>query len=399
MARGERRHPGRALRMASDYGWRFLVLAGVAYVLLRILSPVLEVIIAVVVAMLATALLHPMLAFLRRRGIPRAMATVLTILLAVLLLGGILTYVVDRGVADFPALGHQINRLTPHVKDWLIHGPLHIQASSVNNLSSTINKELSKNSGKIASSALSTGETAISLITGGLLALFCTIFMLYDGDRVWRFLVGLFPSDSRQRVDRAGQAVWQTLSNYIRGTLIVAAFHGAVVAIALTIIGVPLVAPLALIVVMGAFIPLIGAIVAGALAVAVAGLTHGVVGAVAILVVLVVDNQVEAHVLQPFVVGRYVRIHPLATVLALAAGALLLGIFGAFIAVPAVATINAGVRALAGEPEPQVSPAEGGRGEGARSGRRGGGTAGAATGGNGHAAGEEVGAPAEESEP
>jgi predicted PurR-regulated permease PerM len=122
---------------------------------------------------------------------------------------------------------------------------------------------------------------------------------------------------------------------------------------------------LALLVALGAFVPLVGAVVAGAVAVAVAGLTVGWVGAVAVLIVLVVDNQVEAHVLQPFVVGRYVHIHPMATVLSLACGGLLLGLFGAIIAVPAVACINAGARALAAAPteapedrQLEASPAE-----------------------------------------
>jgi len=228
------------------------------------------------------------------------------------------------------------------VKHWLINGPLHVNADRVNNLSNTISNEISKNSSSIASSAISTGKTVISVLAGIVLGLFVLVFLLYDGERVWRFMVHLFPAEARDRVDAAGVAVWRTLSNYIRGTLIVAVFHGVVIAIALTILGVPLVAPLALLVALGAFIPLVGSVIAGAVAVAVAGLTNGWVGAAVILIVLIVDNQVEAHLLQPFVVGRYVHIHPLVTVLALASGGLLLGVFGAIIAVPAAACINAG---------------------------------------------------------
>jgi predicted PurR-regulated permease PerM len=340
------RYPGRALRTAADYGWRFLILAAVGYVLIRVLSPVFEVIVAVVAALLITALLHPLLAWLRHRGLPRGVSTVAVLLFALVVIGGVLTYVTIRGIQDFPALGDQVNKLIPHIKHWLINGPFHVNADRVNNFSNTVSSEISKNSSLIASSAIDTGKTVITVLTGVLLGVFVTIFLLYDGDNVWGFLVHLFPAEARDRVDKAGVAVWRTLSNYIRGTLIVAVFHGTVMAITLTILGVPLVAPLALVVGLGAFIPLIGAIVAGALAVAVAGLTHGWVGAIVIAIVLLVNNQVEAHVLQPFVVGRYVHIHPLATVLALACGELTLGIFGAIIAVPVVACINSGAKAL-----------------------------------------------------
>lgn len=364
MDAGGSRHPGRALRVAADYGWRFLVLAGSGYVLLRILRPVYDLVIVVVVAVLITALLHPVLTWFRRRGLSRRLATAASVLFAVVVVGGILTYVIIRGIQDFPALGDQINRLIPHVKHWLIHGPLHLNPDRVNHLGNTLSQEISKNSSAIANSAIQTGRTVLSVLAGIVLGIFVTIFLLYDGERVWGFVVGLFPADARPRVTDAGAAVWRTLSNYIRGTLIVAIFHGVVIAIALQIVGVPLVAPLALLVGLGAFVPLVGAVVTGALAVAVAGLTHGWAGAIVIFAVLIVDNQVEGHLLQPFVVGRYVRIHPLATVLALAAGGLLLGIFGAIIAVPVAACVNAGAKALvadrpsAPDPEPRPPPAD-----------------------------------------
>jgi predicted PurR-regulated permease PerM len=390
MESDERPHPGRALRMASDYGWRLLVLAGAGYVAVRVLSPVFDVVIAVVVALFITALLRPVLSLLVRHRVPRGIATALSVLFAFVVVGGILTYVIVRGVQDFPALGHQIGRIIPHVKHWLITGPLHVHASSVNNVSNTISKEASKNSGLIASSALSTGKTVLTLLAGFILAIFVTIFLLYDGEGVWGFLVRLFPREAHSRIDAAGRAVWRTLSNYIRGTLVVAAFHGVVIAVTLVILGVPLVAPLALVVALGAFVPLIGAIVAGALAVAVAGITHGIVGVVVILAVLLVDNQIEAHVLQPFVVGRYVRIHPLATVLALASGELLLGIFGAIIAVPTVACLNAGARCLVGNPIPPVDvPLGEGLSAGAGASAGGGGSADGGSAGGGSAGGGE----------
>jgi predicted PurR-regulated permease PerM len=129
-------------------------------------------------------------------------------------------------------------------------------------------------------------------------------------------------------------------------------FHGVAIAVVLTVLGVPLVIPLALLVALGSFIPLVGAIVTGVLAVGVAGVSEGLIAAVVVAAVLVADNQVEAHLLQPFVVGRYVRIHPLAIVLALTAGTILFGVFGALIAVPLTACVNSAVRSVLHDPEP-----------------------------------------------
>jgi putative heme transporter len=163
-------------------------------------------------------------------------------------------------------------------------------------------------------------------------------------------LTRAFPRRARARVDAAGRASWATLGHYVRGTLIVAAFHGLAIAIVLLILGAPLVVPLALLVALGSFVPLVGAVVTGILAVGVAGISHGLLAAIVVAAVLVADNQIEAHVLQPFVVGRYVHIHPLGIVLALTTGTILLGIYGAVIAVPLTACINTAVRSLLHEP-------------------------------------------------
>jgi predicted PurR-regulated permease PerM len=258
---------------------------------------------------------------------------------------------VIRAAEQAPQLGNEINSLIPQIKHWLITGPLRLNPTTVNNLGQTLTNDVTKNSSAIASTALSTGKTALQVIGGIALVVFSTVFLLYDGERVWQYLIKGAPAPARPRVDAGGRAAWQTLSHYVRGTLVVAAFHGVVIAITLTILGVPLAFPLAVLVGLGGFVPLVGAFVTGALAVGVAGLSKGLVAAIIVVAVLVLDNQIEAHALQPFVVGRYVRIHPLAVVLALAAGALLFGIFGAIVAVPVVACINSAIRAgIADEP-------------------------------------------------
>lgn len=340
-----RQSPGPVLRTAGEYAWRLLAVGTVGYFLVQLLSKLSLVVIPFIAAILVTGLLQPVANRLRRLGMGRGLATVITMLGAVFVLGGLITEVVVRATQQAPQLGDEINRLLPQIKHWLIHGPLRINAKTVDNLNNTITNDISKNSSKIASAALSTGKTVLSFLAGLLLAVFSSIFLVYDGDRVWGFLLKGFPPGGRPAADAAGRAAWRTISQYVRGTLIVATFHGVVVAITLSLLGVPLAFPLAVLVALGSFVPLVGAFVTGALAVGVAGLSHGLVAAIVMVAVLLLDNQVEAHLLQPFVVGRYVRIHPLAVVLALAAGAILYGIVGAIVAVPVVAMVNSAVRA------------------------------------------------------
>lgn len=343
-------YPGPVLRVAADYGWRLLVLGTVGYFAIKLLSHLSLVVMPFVVALLLTALLRPVFDLIRRTGLSKAWSTVATMLSAVVVVGGLITIVVIRAAQQAPQLGDEINSLIPHVKHWLVHGPLRLNQTTVNNLSKTITNDVTNNSSQIASTALSTGKTVADAIGGTALAVFSTVFLIYDGDRVWRFLVKGAPAAARPSVDRAGRAAWRTLSHYVRGTLIVATFHGVVVVITLTILGVPLAFPLAVLVALGSFVPLVGAFLTGTLAVAVAGLSKGLFAAIVVVAVLLLDNQIEAHALQPFVVGRYVRIHPLAVVLALGAGAILFGIFGAIVAVPTVACINSAVRAVRDQP-------------------------------------------------
>jgi predicted PurR-regulated permease PerM len=354
-----RAYPGAIIRTVADYAWRLLAIGALGYFVVQLLSRLSLVVIPFIVSILATALLHPLLARLRSWGLPRGLATLATVLVALGVIGGLITVIVIRAANQAPQLGNEINALIPKVKHWLITGPLRLNPSTVNNLGNTVTKDVTKNSSVIASTALSTGKTVVEVLAGAALVVFSTILLLYDGPRIWRFLLKAAPRASRERVDRTARAGWQTVGHYVRGTLIVATFHGVVVTVTLTILGVPLAFPLGVLVALGSFVPLVGAFVTGTLAVAVAGLSKGLLAALIVVIVLLVDNQIEAHVLQPFVVGRYVRIHPLAVVLSLGAGGILFGIFGAIVAVPVVAFVNSAIRAWRDQPsegEPIPTP-------------------------------------------
>ncbi len=177
-------NPGPLLRTAGDYAWRLLAVGTVGYFLVQLLSKLDLVVIPFLAAILVTGLLQPVANRLRRMGMSRGPATLITMLGAIFLLGGLMTEVVVRATQQAPQLGNEINRLLPHVRHWLIHGPLQINAKTVDNLNNTVTNDITKNSSKIASAALSTGKTVLSFLTGLLLAIFSVIFLVYDGDRV-----------------------------------------------------------------------------------------------------------------------------------------------------------------------------------------------------------------------
>ena len=170
---------------------------------------------------------------------------------------------------------------------------------------------------------------------------FITFFFIYDGDRIWRFVTSPFRGRTAERVDRAALAAWTTLSGYIRGSVTIATIHGLAMGITLSILGVPLVAPLTLLVFITSFVPLIGVLVGGGLAVFVTMGTQGVTAGIILLAVLIVEHQAEGHLLQPIIMGRYVQLHPLAIALALTVGTIMEGVVGAIVAVPLVAVLHA----------------------------------------------------------
>lgn len=317
--------------------------------LLGVLARKLElVVLPMASAILITALLHPANRGLRRAGLPRSVAAVATVLAAIAVLGGIGVFVANRASAEYPALVHQVQTLVNNTQSYLKEGPLKLDSKTVDNAGTELVTYLSGSQAQIASGVVSAGRTVLDVVTGLVLTLFLTIFMLYDGEQIWGWISSLWPARNQPKLAMVGDRAWHTLSGYVTGTFIVALFHGVVMGVTLAIVGVPLVAPLAVLVFIGSFIPLLGAVIFGGLAVLVTLVTNGPTTAVVVLVVLVVGNQVESHVLQPFVVGRHVKLHPMAIAVTLASGAVVAGLPGAIFAVPLVASINAAGKALTG---------------------------------------------------
>ncbi|PID53681.1 MAG: hypothetical protein CSB46_06700 [Micrococcales bacterium] len=190
--------------------------------------------------------------------------------------------------------------------------------------------------------------TATSAVTGVLLTLFTLVFLLYDGRGIWAWVVSLLPKQAQSRVDLAGRDGWATLTSYVRATVVVAAADAAGVGIGAVVLQLPLAAPIAMLVFLGAFVPIVGAALSGAVAVLIALVTQGVTAAVVMLAIVLAVQQVEGHVLQPLLMGRAVSVHPLGVVLAVAGGLVVAGIIGAVFAVPVVAVLKTVVVSIRG---------------------------------------------------
>ncbi|WP_112465913.1 AI-2E family transporter [Streptomyces triticisoli] len=328
------------VRVAAEAGWRVLVLAGTVWVLMQVISAVRLVVLAFVAALLITALLQPTVARLRRYGLPRGPATALTAVSGFVVMGLIGWFVSWQVMENIDTLSSQIQDGIDQLRNWLLNSPFHVTDKQINQIAKNLRDAIGANTDQITSAGLQGVTVVVEALTGILLTVFSTLFLLYDGRRIWEWTLKLVPAAARPGVAGAGPRAWRTLTAYVRGTVIVALIDAIFIGLGIYFLNVPMAVPLAVFIFLFAFIPLVGAVVSGALAVVVALVTQGVFTAVMVLVVVLAVQQIEGHVLQPFILGRAVRVHPLAVVLSVAAGGLVAGIGGAVVAVPLVAVAN-----------------------------------------------------------
>jgi predicted PurR-regulated permease PerM len=346
-----------ALATAAAWCWRLIVIGIVVYAFAHIIDRLRLVVLPCAVALLLCALLQPVTDRLRR-WMPSLAATWLTMLLALGVLGGVGTFVGIQANDQFPYLIDRIQYTAKQAQHWLVHGPFHLKNSQLQSIVDEMLKQLEQQRGKVVGTVFTGATVAGEVIASIVFLFFVTFFLLKDGRGIWNWLIsGL--GRHRDRFDRAGRASWETLSQYVHGTVIVAAIHAVVMAVVLAVMGVPLVAPLAVIIFFGSFIPIVGILVAGAVAVLVVFSVKGGIAALIFLGILVLEQQLEGHVLQPLVVGRWVRFHPLAIILAITVGGVVGGIPGAAVAVPTAAVIYRAVPALRGSSEPTPAEAPG----------------------------------------
>ena len=345
------------VRKAAAWSWRLLVILAAVLALLWLIQRLQVIVVPLALAVMVTALMVPVVDWLDRRGMARGGAVALVLLGGFAVFGGILTFVVSQFISGLPDLVEQVTRSIDNATRWLIEGPAHLSREQIDRAGDTAVKALQDNQEKLTSGALSTAATLTEIITGALLMFFTLIFLLYGGRNIYAYLTTIVPARARERVRDAGRAGFGSLIGYVRATFLVALVDAVGIGTGLAVMGVPLALPLASLVFLGAFIPLVGAVVSGFLAVVIALLAKGVFYALITLGLVVAVLQLEAHVLQPLVMGRAVSIHPLAIVLAISTGAVLAGIIGALLAVPVLAFFNSAVRVLAA-PNPGAEAAQ-----------------------------------------
>jgi predicted PurR-regulated permease PerM len=359
----------RGLRLAAAWSWRLIVIALALAIVLWLIGRLQVVVVPLVIALLLSALLSPAVGWLRRRGVPRSLATTLVVVGGIAAVAGTLTLVINEFVNGWPQLSEKFNLALAKVEEWLKTGPFNLSEQQINSAITAAETWLRNNQETITSGALATATTVGHIVAAFFLVLFATFFFLRDGRRISRFLFGVLPYEAREPFAQASEASWFTLVSYVRATVLVAFIDALGIGLALVILRIDFALPLAALVFLGAFIPIVGATLSGAVAVLVALMANGPVKALIVLLVVILVQQVEGHLLQPLIMGRAVAIHPLAVIVAIATGVVLSGIIGALVAVPIVAVLNTGIRHLAAVrrtqasneplPEPEETPPTG----------------------------------------
>lgn len=350
------------MRIAAAWSWRLLLVGGVIAVVIFLIIQLRLIVIPLLVAVLLGALLVPFSQFLQRHRWPKWLAVTVAMLSALIVVGGLLAVGITFIARGSEELAARSIIAWDQFRAWLLEGPFHITEQQLDDWVAQIVASAQEDSSFLVSGALSLGSTLGHFLAGTLLALFATLFVLIDGRGIWRWMVGVFPRRARAAVDGAGQAGWATLQNFVKVQILVATIDAIGIGLGAFLLGVPLAIPIAILVFLGSFIPIVGAVITGALAVFVALVYNGWVIALIMLGVVLLVQQVEGHVLQPLIMGTAVKVHPLGVVVAVATGSLLAGIPGALFAVPVAAVINVMIVYISGgswkgEPGPPATEA------------------------------------------
>lgn len=346
------------VRVAAAWSWRIVVIIAGIYVLGRLLGAVTTVLIPVLLAALVASLIAPVTQALRRLRFPAILASLTSILALFLVVFGLLGLAGQQMVSGFSELSDSamagVNALIGLIEDL----PFDFSTDRLNELVDQGVGWLQDNSGEIASGAMSFGATAGNFLTGFFIMVFTLIFFLSDGERIWLFVVRLFPKPAQAAVNGSGRKAWISLGQYVRVQGFVAFIDAVGIGLGAFILGVPLAVPLAILVFIGSWIPLVGAVVTGAIGVLVALVANGPMAALGMLAVVIIVQQLEGNVLQPLIMGQAVSLHPLAVFLAVASGSVVAGILGALFAVPLLAMVNSVIRYLSSrgwEHDPDVA--------------------------------------------
>lgn len=346
----------RSLRIAAAWSWRLIVISAVAYGLLWITDRYIILVAPLMIGLLLAGLLAPALRWVLKLKLNRSLATTLVLVGGLAVVGGTLTLVVNQVIAGLDDMRRSAEQGLVDIQEWLQDGPLNMSQADLDEVVRQAGTWVEENTQELTQAGLAAVTGTVQFLTGFVLALTATFFFLRDGRRIWTFLVSLLPARARAPMAYAGDGAWRSLTGYVRATVLVAFIDAVGIGIGLWLLRVPLALPLAALVFLGAFVPIVGAFVSGTVAVLVALVDApvqgslldggGVIKALMVLGLIILVQQIEGNILQPVIMSRAVKIHPLAVIIAVTAGILLAGIIGALVAVPVVAVLNTVIRRL-----------------------------------------------------
>jgi predicted PurR-regulated permease PerM len=345
--------------LAASWAWRFLVIAAAAYVVLWLIAFFAVVAIPIAIALLITALVIPLVDGLSRLGLPRGLSALLVVFVVIAFVAALLTFAGQQVANGAQDLADQASAGLDEIKNWLRDGPLHASDSQINDYIQQIQNALRDTGKSVDFGNVTEVGTALGHVFAGFfIVLFSTYFFLADGERIWAWAVRIAPRAARPHVDSSGRVAWISLTQFVRATVIVAAVDAIGIMVGAAVLGVPFVLAIGVLVFLGAFVPLVGATVAGTVAVLVALVAQGPFTALLMLAVVIGVQQLEAHILQPFLMGRWVSLHPLGVIVAIGCGVIVAGVAGALVAVPLAAALNAVVQHLSANTDPGDDPVE-----------------------------------------
>ncbi|UAJ79799.1 AI-2E family transporter [Leifsonia sp. ZF2019] len=334
------------VRTASEWSWRLLVILGLAAVVVYLVIVFHEIVIPLLVALLVSALLQPAVSSLVRHRWPKWLAILVTLVAFAAVVAGLVMLVVWQVRAGLPQLERESVAAYDRLRNTLREPPWSVTDTQLSGYVASAGDLLRKDSGQLIGGVVRVGSTTGHLLAGALIAVFATIFMLIDGHGIWRWITRLFPRTGRPAIAAAGDAGWSTLTSFVRVQILVAVVNGVGIGLVAFFLGLPLAVPIGVVVLLASFIPVIGAIVSGVIAVVIALVFAGPVQAIIMLAGVLLVHLLEAHVMQPLLVGGAVKVHPLAVVVGVAAGTGIAGVAGALFAVPLIAVANAMVTAM-----------------------------------------------------
>lgn len=344
-------HVPYTLRVAAGYGWRVVAVGLALWIVGQLVGALTFVLVAVFVGSVITALVLPVVN-LFGKVMPRGLAVALSLVLAIVLVLAVFAFIIVAFINQVPELAQQFASGVASLQDWLRTSPFHVDSTQITEWLQNAQNWLQQNAPNLVSGVLGGLGTVGQLLTGLVLAVFVSIFFLYDGKGIWTWIVSLTPARSHGGLGTSGELAWGTFSAYARGTVFIAFSNAVLVGIGLTLLRVPLPIPLALLVFFGTFIPYIGAPVAMLAAAIVALAANGPWSFVAVIVMITIIGQIEGNVLQPVIMSKQVALHPLAVILSVSIGGVTAGVIGAVVAVPIVSVVWVVLRYLLGrDPE------------------------------------------------